>query len=779
MAVYAGQGNQPFSAAQLALLEEERQKQLAIAQAKAQANQTPILQKDVGFWEGLSIPGIKQGRTSLEEQYNLAGNMYPREKTPWGQVPFTEHLNKLPGVQIGQTAEEWAEQRVNQDAQDRATVQRNLFHRIEDQNPVAGYNPTTSYTHIPEEEGFIKSGWNDFIKYYKNLDNPAKGVCTLSSGTKTQQLDRTACDAAGGSFDSPQLIKDRVLQEGGFFNKGIPGAINIAFKQLGHIRDTINEAQINDNIMQEAGFNWTPDKIAWIEKYGIRNLPGQLRDDTGGDTKATAVGRDTTGYVQEGLLSPSQLEDRYPKRYEDNAAANKDIFDAATRAAEGRDVTGVTGILPPSFMASEKERIAALQQGTDARFDRRMGDDRMAAASVWADRAIDEQEASIWADKAIDAEEQRIAGDWANQQIDKQERMAAIQAGIDADAGRTTQENYELAAGIDRDKMTSDSLLDGVTEAMESNEEWAKEKAETIQGWIAGAKEGIITWGSILVDKILGLGDNDNDGLEQDEVEVIINAKDELVPPKDKDKDVIIKEGLLNDSATITPDGIFSDGVAGSAAGTSVDIPSIFTTTSDSTEGFTMDRLKNPLSPENKKWWLGGGGGVPGNNRAVEFFNALAYIGTPLKYRPAKTPSESLQDRKIQHMNNMMDYSASVASSAASANQNTFTKLKAAVPSQEAIAKSIEGEFYGVKGFFEKGSETDRKIQARAGEIREKMLQMASEGIYPTKQKVYDNEEAERKRIEAEQKRKEEEEKRKNPEPAKSTSWWSNIPGIS
>jgi len=512
--------------------------------------------------------------------------------------------------------------------------------------------------------------------------------------------------------------------------------------------------------MQEAGFNWTPDKIAWIEKYGIRNLPGQLRDDTGGDTKETAVGRDTTGYVQEGLLTPSQLRLRYPDRYAENAAANQSIFDAAKKAAMGHDVTGVSSIAPPSFMEEQRAKAAALQQGTDARLDRRMGDDRMAAASVWADRAIDAQEAGQWADRAIDAEEKRIAGD------------ISWKGGEGLRAG-------DLPVTVDRDKMTSDSLLDGVTEAMESNEEWAKEKAETIQGWIAGAKEGIITWGSILVDKILGLGDNDNDGLEQDEVEVIINAKDELVPPKDKDKDVIIKEGLLNDSATITPDGIFSDGVAGSAAGTSVDIPSIFTTTSDSTEGFTMDRLKNPLSPENKKWWLGGGGGVPGNNRAVEFFNALAYIGTPLKYRPAKTPSESLQDRKIQHMNNLMDYSASVASSAASANQNTFTKLKAAVPSQEAIAKSIEGEFYGVKGFFEKGSETDRKIQARAGEIREKMLQMASEGIYPTKQKVYDNEEAERKRIEAEQKRKEEEEKRKNPEPAKSTSWWSNIPGIS
>ena len=30
----------------------------------------------------------------------------------------------------------------------------------------------------------------------------------------------------------------------------------------------------------------------------------------------------------------------------------------------------------------------------------------------------------------------------------------------------------------------------------------------------------------------------------------------------------------------------------------------------------------------------------------------------------------------------------------------------------EIYQKSIEGEFYGDKGFFEKGSETDRRIQA-------------------------------------------------------------------
>ena len=97
------------------------------------------------------------------------------------------------------------------------------------------------------------------------------------------------------------------------------------------------------------------------------------------------------------------------------------------------------------------------------------------------------------------------------------------------------------------------------------------------------------------------------------------------------------------------------------------------TASSDSLEGFTMDRLKNPLSADNKAWWLGGGGGVPGNNRAKEFFDTLAYIGTPMKYRPSKTPSQQGMENRMTNNNNMMDYASSMASSSSTANQNTFT----------------------------------------------------------------------------------------------------------
>jgi hypothetical protein len=729
-------------------MEEERARKLAIAQAKAKANQPTYYEKDVGFIEGLL------GKTSIEEQHRLMGNRYPAPKLSLWDGIKQDLSTAWNNDNSAFKAEQWADQAVRaqegKHAANAMAAKYNAQNNFGDEDAnfdanwryggeAAAYDDgnmmpggPTSTTFVPDEtEGVINTtknaaGW--LKKYFGDLDSPTKGVCTLPGGTTTQQLDRAACDAAGGTFNSPQLIYDAALKKGegsgltwdNVLNSGFVGGVNVLGQQLGHIKDAMADAQINDNKMQKAGLDWTPDKIAWIEKYGINNLPGTQRDDTGGDTKATAVGRDTPGYIQEGLLSPSQLKDRYPKRYEENAEANQGIFNAALKAAEGRDVTGTvpSDLAPISFMEEQKARAAALQQGTDARFDRRMGDDRMAAASVWADRAIDEQEAGQWANQQIDAQE-------ASQAAAKAERMAAIQAGIDADAGRTTQENYELAAGI-----TPNSLLDGVTEAMESNEEFATEKAETIQGWIAGAKEGIITWGSIAIDKVLDVIKGDGDALTETEANNVITEVENLAEQSSIEAATEVKQqdGLLVDPAKTNTDGLLVDSTKTTTSAVS---DNIFTTTTPaSTEGFTMDRLKNPLSAENKAWWLEKRpGDIPGNNRAVEFFNTLAYIGTPLKYRPAQTPSESLQDRKIKHMNNLMDYKA-----ASSTSDPTFSALRAAVPSYNEIKDVITPRLTEAFdfGWFGKSDEEENSLEgqitATAAEIRARMIAMAMAG---------------------------------------------------
>ena len=123
----------------------------------------------------------------------------------------------------------------------------------------------------------------------------------------------------------------------------------------------------------------------------------------------------------------------------------------------------------------------------------------------------------------------------------------------------------------------------------------------------------------------------------------------------------------------------------------------------------------------------------------------------------------------------MMDYASSMASSSSTANQNTFTKLKAAVPSQTSIASGIAGEFFDQAGMFEGKAETERRIDRRAAEIREKMLAMAAQGIYPTKEKVYAAEAKEAERLAEIKRLKEEEQARNQPEKTKSSSWFSEL----
>ena len=98
MAVYAGQGRKPFSAAQLLAMEEERKKQLAINQAKAKANEPIYFEKDRTWKDKLA------GRKSLQGQYWEA---YP-ESAPrgfWGDLAYrhgaTSNLFGAPEMHLG------------------------------------------------------------------------------------------------------------------------------------------------------------------------------------------------------------------------------------------------------------------------------------------------------------------------------------------------------------------------------------------------------------------------------------------------------------------------------------------------------------------------------------------------------------------------------------------------------------------------------------------------------------------------------------------------------
>ena len=113
-------------------------------------------------------------------------------------------------------------------------------------------------------------------------------------------------------------------------------------------------------------------------------------------------------------------------------------------------------------------------------------------------------------------------------------------ANLQADEEWRVEEAGELYSEITGSKITADSLLDGITEAMNdtSNDEWAAEKAAAIRAWLDEQnkktslgtiiKDKVTSWGSIAVDYMMGLGENDNDGLEENEVKEVIEVVEDL-----------------------------------------------------------------------------------------------------------------------------------------------------------------------------------------------------------------------------------------------------------
>jgi len=273
-------------------------------------------------------------------------------------------------------------------------------------------------------------------------------------------------------------------------------------------------------------------------------------------------------------------------------------------------------------------------------------------------------------------------------------------------------------------------------------------------------------------------------------------SSDYVKQPTTSDVDGLFTNGNTGGATHTMPDGTVHTGATHTASSvpvnnststaSAVTTPSLMNTTVDSTAGFTMDRFKNPLSAENKAWWLGGGGGVPGNNRAKEFFDTLAYIGTPLKYRPSKTPSQQGMENRIANNNNMMDY----ASSMASANKSTapsFASLRAGLPSytqiKDSVAGSMTSEFEGSKLFGGMSKEDkvllDSEISAAATAVQQRMVEMTlTTGTPPNMQDVIKTmiKEQDAKNAEIERLKEEEKARIEALKPTtEGSSWWSDL----
>ena len=180
MAVYAGQGRKPFSAAQLLAMEEERKKQLAINQAKAKANEPIYFEKDRTWKDKLA------GRKSLQGQYWEA---YP-ESAPrgfWGDLAYrhgaTSNLFGAPEMQMG-NAGIWADEQI--DRQEAARNSQQYW------SPSAGpnYNPKIESSPIVPPGQTYTGPTNlsdeDFARTYgeqRKLGQPIYNMPNYTTGT--------------------------------------------------------------------------------------------------------------------------------------------------------------------------------------------------------------------------------------------------------------------------------------------------------------------------------------------------------------------------------------------------------------------------------------------------------------------------------------------------------------------------------------------------------------------------------------------------------------------
>lgn len=580
--------------------------------------------------------------------------------------------------------------------------------------------------------------------YMKNLDSPFKGVCVLKNGMVTQQMSRVECDAVGGTYSDPSTVKAEQIKAGqdndSFLNldAGIPGMAKLIGGQVEQMREA-TDAGAFDNRMQNLGLEMTPQVVDYYTKYGRLPLEGGKNNLIAeqGDTPETAVGY---GLQTDGLLTSEQMMNRYPDRYAENAIANKSIFDDAMRQAEMRDVLGRSSEQVYNNMEDElflqQEAINAAERERQLRglLDERMSADAAAAPAYGAEQAILQEEARI--------------------EAERQQRLADIQSNI--------AQQDEMESGYVKYQITGNNEIDNV---------------------ISNAIDATVTAGTTLggnvaeytADAIEKLGPLVEQGMEQAEIlgnQAITYMQDEAIPAISNlfqgasDAAIATTKSLLADDSeeetaeeemaidggkttddkttdvktnTVTTSTDSSQGSNGQV-NTSAQAEAVVKKTFSSEGGFNMDRLTNPLSPENRAWWFEQRpGDIPGNNRAVEFFNALAYIGTPLKYRPAKTPMETLQERRIQHSNNLMDAAASRQTALQAGNNAAYTRLKGMVIKPETLQNSYLTDTKSDSWFkrtFKGGKTADEKeadSYTAAIQINQIMTELAMAGIPPSK----------------------------------------------
>ncbi len=354
----------------------------------------------------------------------------------------------------------------------------------------------------------------------------------------------------------------------------------------------------------------------------------------------------------------------------------------------------------------------------------------------------------------------------ANRQAAEQQRLANIQSNI--------AQQDEMESGYVKYQITGNNEIDNViSNAIDATVEKGTILGEEVSEITASAIETLGPMVEQGMEQAKMLGQEAMDYMQNEAVPAATSLmQDEIVPaatslfeeasdavvtttqslladdPADESssEDMAIDEGKTTDvkttdvkTNTVTTSTDSSQGSNGEVS-TPKQAEAVVKKTFAPEGGFNMDRLTNPLSPENRAWWFEQRpGDIPGNNRAVEFFNALAYIGTPLKYRPAKTPMETLQERRIQHSNNLMDAAASRQTALQAGSNAAFTRLKGMIIKPETLQNSYltdtksDSWFKRTFGDGLTGEQKEAQSYQTAIQINQIMTELAMAGVPPSK----------------------------------------------
>lgn len=671
-----------------ALMEEEELRKIAAQRAfnekmlarnrkSALKNQTAMTQDDVGFFPGLL------GRSSEAEQRMLAGNMYPgpqlslfdRAKNALSDAWTNENSSFKQGLLVDKMLDE---KETLQAAQAMA-AKYNAMNNFGDESADFDANTVYKMGNMADENRF---------------------------DTGARQLSNAE---AGAIYSQPLQTNDEIAEYGagntGFLNK------NAQFGYMGSVGDMLGRLRYNE----DGTFSRSPT---------VGTRAGDVAVDLGRaayqNSRIPYIGmKDMAG---DAIVSPEQLANDQIDRIEAEREYNLPENVAAREVAKKREEMKQAGLLVDQQLdAIEAERDAAKAE-------------EMKAAGIWATEEIVRQETEqLAAKRAAEAEAQRVAEaervrnmqGFIEQQSEMESgynNMQEAQAALETvDQSGADNESFDTPIIGEEPISVSSHVLPAVEKKIEELTTNGKNDSfvdKTLRG------ENLL---GRFLDR-LGLLDNDNGGVSEADGDATVNDIAVIAAESgDEANQEAGQAGLLTEDETTDTknNNVFNAAVAGSEGASNSGI--ISATADDSMEGFTMDRFTNPLSPENKKWWLGGGGGVPGSNRAVQFFEALAYIGTPLKYRPSKTPAQQNIENQMTQMNNVMDYR-----SANTANPPSFAALRAAVPSTKVIENTIRGQMENEadKGFLfgliggDSESDIDNDIATTAYAIREKLLQM-------------------------------------------------------